>query len=172
MSNNHWKILGLPANRTTTANAVKRRVKNLSLKGNYRHPNKGGTVAGFQKLQKAQNQALHNIANGVFRAPHAYLNKNMYKKFANNKNYVSWLLVKKKLGRPLRNNNINPNNNTEQKLRNIIGFYTALNNKKSNAALNYLYSLAFNETRRRPNGSIRYEHHHGINQYARNKYKL
>lgn len=181
MSNiNHWAIIGLPANRSTTANAVKRKVKfNLSLKGLYRHPNKGGSTKAFQNLQKAQNRALENIASGRFRRPtHASpprrttLNKKNYAHFANEKNYASWVLLKNRLRRSPTINNINSTNNRNQKIRSTIEFYAALNNKKNNAMLNYLYHVAFGERRRSRNGQIIMPHRHGINNIARRRYGL
>ena len=133
------------------------------------HPNKGGKREKFQNVSNAKNTLLKYIEKHTVYSPPpppVYLNKSVYKNFANQKNYASWNKLKTKLGRPLKNNNINPNNNKEQQahqaLRHIIAYYTALNNKKNEAMLNkknedmlnYLYYSAFRENRRKKNGSL------------------
>jgi hypothetical protein len=129
------------------------------------HPNKGGNREKFQNVSNAKNTLLKYIENHTVYSPPpppVYVNKSVYKNFANRKNYASWNKLKTKLGRPLKNNNINPYNNEQQVLRRIIAYYTALNNKKNEAMLtkknedmlNYLYHSAFLEYRRKKNGSL------------------
>jgi hypothetical protein len=122
------------------------------------HPNKGGKREKFQNVSNAKNTLLKYIEKHTVYSPPpppVYVNKSVYKNFANRKNYASWNKLKTKLGRPLKNNNINPYNNGTQALRNVIEFYTLLNKKNTNAKrLNYFYWVAFHEHRRNKNGTI------------------
>jgi len=149
------EILGLKNASRINKTSVIRAFRAQSL---VHHPNKGGTDKNFQNLSNAKNTLLNYITMYSPPPPPVYLNKSVYKNFANQKNYASWNKLKTKLGRPLKNNNINPNNNKEQQahqaLRHIIAYYTALNNKKNEDMLNYLYYSAFRENRRKKNGSL------------------
>ena len=154
-----WVILGL--NKTTaTENSIKKSYRNKSREGPWRHPNKGGNGISFGKLTNAKNNALAYVRRrGQVATPRQYVNKNIWKNFANKKTYAEWALLKKALGRPITMLNIHPYNNLNQKVRRLIRFYEALNRGNNANTLNYLYRSAFGENRRRPNGSVKHEHH-------------
>lgn len=127
------------------------------------HPNKGGKRENFEKASNAKNTLLNYLSKPRYSPPPppVYVNKSVYKNFANRKNYASWNAIKTKLGRPLKNNNINPHNNAMQVVRHMVEYYTALNNKKNNDMLNYFYWVAFREHRRNKNtGTIRIPRRH------------
>ena len=155
-----------------------RNLTNEKIKTAYRkhalahHPNKGGNRYIFGQGKNARNVLMNYIASHATPLPRAHLNKSVYKNFANEKNYATWMLLKKKLGRPLHINNINPVNNQAQKIRGMINFYTALNNKKNNAMLNYLYWSAFGTRRRNKTGMIILPQRHKINNIDRKRYGL
>jgi hypothetical protein len=159
---NAMKILGLNASRINKQKVISAyRTQAL-----VHHPNKGGNREKFQNVSNAKNTLLNYIQKYTMYSPPpppVYVNKSVYKNFANRKNYASWNKIKTKLGRPLKNNNINPyNNNDAWVIRRMIEYYTALNNKKNEAMLNkknearlnYLYHSAFHEHRRNKNGSL------------------
>ena len=150
---NALTILGLNARRINKT-SVMRAYRAQALK---HHPNKGGKRENFQKASNAKNVLLNYIEKHTVYSPPpppVYLNKSVYKNFANRKNYASWNKIKTKLGRPLKINNVNYRNNETQVIRHMVEYYTALNNKKNNDMLNYLYWVAFHEHRRNKNEII------------------
>jgi hypothetical protein len=136
------RVLGLNL-RNLTNEKIKKAYRVSALK---HHPNKGGNASTFRTVSNAKNLLLEYIQ--YYPPPRVHINKSVYKNFANKQNYKSWNNIKKVLGRPLKNNNINPSNNGVQSLRNVIEFYTALNKKNTNDRLNYFYWVAFRNHRR------------------------
>ena len=130
------------------------------------HPNKGGKRENFEKASNAKNTLLNYLRQPRYSPPPppVYVNMSVYQNFANRKNYKSWNNLKTKLGRPLKNNNINPYKNLQQQhIRSLIQYYTALNKKNTIDMLNYLYWSAFHEHRRnKKTGTIRVQGRHAI----------
>jgi hypothetical protein len=159
---NALAILGLNASRINKT-SVMSAYRAQALK---HHPNKGGKRENFEKASNAKNTLLNYLRQPRYSPPPppVYVNKSVYKNFANRKNYASWNKIKTKLGRPLKNNNISPYKNLQQQhIRSLIEYYTALNKKNTNDRLNYLYWSAFHEHRRnKKTGTIHVPRRHAI----------